>query len=462
MTQQVTRISQADLETLRKKSTGPVIAPDDPEYEEARAIFNGMIDRRPGVIVQCAHVLDVVGAMHFARRQGLEVAVRGGGHSVAGHALTQGGLVIDLRRMNTVLIDPEARTAIVAGGATMSDLDQATGRYGLATTGSRVSTTGIGGFTLGGGSGWLDRKFGLACDNLLSVELVTADGSIALCSEDEKPDLFWALHGGGGNFGVATSFMFQLHALPSVTAVLLVWHPKAGPQVLRAYRDFMMKAPDEVGGGLLYLTGPAEPFVPASLVGQLALAVLVVYAGRETEAREVAAPMLALRHEGEMIAEMPYAQLQCMLDGPPGLRNDCSAEYLDALPDEAIDLFCARVDDMVVPSASQHVLFPQGGAVERGPLHYPVPWRHAPWVVHPFGLWQDPADDERAKQWAHGVRADLKPWSSGTVYLNFIGDEGEERLIAGFGRENHARLAKIKTQYDPENLFHRNHNIKPG
>ncbi|MES2880389.1 MAG: FAD-binding oxidoreductase [Pseudomonadota bacterium] len=462
MNETTTRISQADLESQRKKFTGPLLVPGDPDYDEARKIFNGMIDRRPGAIVQCAHVLDVVGAVHFARRQGLEVAVRGGGHSVAGNALTDGGLVIDLRRMNTVLVDPEARTAIVAGGATMSDLDQATGRHGLATTGGRVSTTGVGGFTLGGGGGWLDRKFGLACDNLLSVELVTADGNIILCSEDEKPELFWALHGGGGNFGVATSFMFQLHALPVVTAALLLWPPQEGPHVMRAYRDFMTTAPDEVGGGLLYLTAPAEPFVPASLVGQLALAVLVVYTGREAEAREVAAPMLALGHEGEMVAEMPYAQLQSMLDDPPGLRNYWSAEYLDALPDEAIDRFCARADDMVVPSASQHVLFPQGGAVERGPVHYPVPWRHAPWVIHPFGLWQNPADDERAKQWAHDVRADLQPWSSGTVYLNFIGDEGEERLKAGFGRENYARLAKIKTQYDPENFFHRNHNIKPG
>ena len=266
-------------------------------------------------------------------------------------SLTDGGLVIDLRRMNAVSVDPEARTAIVAGGATMSHLDRATGPHGLATTGGRVSTTGVGGFTLGGGGGWLDRKFGLACDNLLSVELVTADGSIVRASDDENPELFWALHGGGGNFGVATSFTFRLHELPSVTAALLLWRPEAGPDVLRTYRDFMGSAPDEVGGGVLYLTGPAEEFVPEHLVGELALAVLVVYAGPEAEARKVAAAMLALGHEGELIAEMPYAELQCMLDDPPGYRNYWSAEYLDALPDEAIDLFCARANDMIVPSA---------------------------------------------------------------------------------------------------------------
>lgn len=456
------QIDQAAIAGLRKGFAGQIIVPGDPEYGEARTIFNAMIDRRPGVIAQCANVNDVVRAVDFGRKLGLEIAVRGGGHSVAGKALTDGGLVIDLRRMKAVSVDYTARTATVGGGATMSHLDRATEPHGLATTGGRVSTTGVGGFTLGGGSGWFDRKFGLACDNLLSVELVTADGKIVRASDDENPELFWALHGGGGNFGVATSFTFRLHALPSVTVALLLWRPEAGPDVLRAYRDFIESAPDEVGGGLLYLTGPAEEFVPEHLVGKLALVVLVVYAGPEAEARKVAAPMLALGHEGALIAEMPYADLQCMLDDPPGYRNYWSAEYLDALPDEAVDLFCARADDMIVPSASQHVLFPQGGAVRRGRADYPVPWRHAPWVVHPFGLWQDPADDERGRRWAHDIRAALKPWSSGAVYLNFIGDEGDDRVVAGFGRENYVRLVKVKAQYDPENVFHLNHNIKPA
>jgi len=454
--------NQAALDELRRNFTGAIIVPDDPTYDEARTIFNAMIDRRPGIIAQCANVHDVVRSVHCARNHGLEIAVRGGGHGVAGRSLTEGGLVIDLRQMHAVEVAPEARTATVGGGATMSHLDRGTAPYGLMTTGGRVSTTGVGGFVLGGGGGWLDRKFGLACDNLLSVELVTADGSVIRASEDEHPELFWALHGGGGNFGVATAFTLRLHTLSSVTAALLLWHPEAGPDVLRAYRDFMASAPDEVGGGVLFLTGPSEAFVPANLVGRLACAVLVVYAGPEAEARRVAAPMLALGHEGELIAEMPYAELQCMLDDPPGYRNYWSAEYLDTFPDEAVDLFCARAKDMIVPSASQHVLFPQGGAVGRKPANYPLPWRHAPWIVHPFGLWQDPADDERARRWARDIRADLKPWSSGAVYLNFIGDEGEDRVVAGFGRENYARLAKVKAQYDPENVFRLNHNIKPA
>jgi len=456
------QISQSALADLRRGFAGQLVMPGDPSFDEARTIFNAMVDRRPGIIAQCTSVEDVVSAVHFGRNLGLEIAVRGGGHGVAGRALTEGGLVIDLRHMHAVTVDPGARTATVAGGATMSHLDRATQPFDLATTGGRVSTTGVGGFTLGGGGGWLDRKFGLACDNLLSVELVTADGRVLRASFDEKPELFWALHGGGGNFGVATSFTFRLHELPSVTAVLLLWPPEAGPDVMRAYRDFMESAPDEIGGGLIYLTGPAEPFVPTRLVGKLALAVLVVYAGPEARARKLAAPMLALGHAGEMIAEMPYADFQCMLDDPPGYRNYWSAEYLDSLPDQAVDRFCARAGDMIVPSASQHVLFPQGGAVDRPPADYPVPWRHAPWVAHPFGLWEDPADDARGRQWAHDIRADLKPWSSGAVYLNFIGDEGEDRVVAGFGRDNYARLARIKREYDPENLFRLNHNIKPA
>lgn len=454
--------NQSALDELRRDFIGEIILPDDPAYDEVRRIFNAMIDRRPGIIAQCATVDDVVRAVRFARNLDLEIAVRGGGHGVAGKALTNDGLAIDLRRMNAVSVDLEARTATVAGGATMSHLDRATEPHGLATTGGRVSTTGVGGYTLGGGDGWLARKMGLACDNLLAVELVTAAGDVVHVSEDKNPDLFWALHGGGGNFGVATSFTFRLHELPLVTAALLLWRPEAAPEVLRAYREFMASAPDEVGGGALYVTGPTEDFVPSHLVGRLAFIILLVYAGSEADAREIAAPLLALGHEGEFIAQMPYAELQCMLDDPPGYRNYWSAEYLDAFPDNAVDRFCVRVNDMIVPSPSQQVLIPQGGAIARGSSDYPISWRQAPWCVHPFGLWEDPADDERGRQWVHNIRADLKPWASGAVYLNFIGDEGSARVVAGFGRENYQKLTKVKKQYDPENIFHLNHNIKPA
>lgn len=449
------------LAAFRREFAGDALVPGDPDYDEARTIFNAMIDRRPAVIARCAGTQDVVRAVGFARQEGLEVAVRGGGHGVAGKALSQGGLVIDLRRLNAVSVDPKARTATVGGGAVMKDLDRATEPFGLATTGGRVSTTGLGGYVLGGGDGWLARKMGLACDNLLAAELVTADGAVVRASQEENPELFWALHGGGGNFGVATSLTLRLHELPSVTVLFLLWSPEAGPELLRAYRGFVDGAPDEVGGGVFYVTGPPEEFVPPHLVGRLAFTLLVAYAGGEEEAREVAAPLLSLGHEGEVIAEMPYAELQCLFDDPPGYRNYWSAEYLRGFPDEAVDRFCALADGMIVPSPSQHVIFPQGGAIARGPSHWPVPWRDAPWCVHPFGLWDRPDQDEAGIAWARRVRSELAPWATGDVYLNFIGEEGRDRVVAGFGPENYARLARVKAEYDPENVFRLNHNILP-
>jgi len=455
-------VTDLDCGKLRNGFAGKLILPGEPAYDEARTIFNAMIDRRPGVIAQCETVEDVARAIRFGRERGLEIAVRGGGHGVAGKALTEGGIVIDLRRMNTVTVDADARTATVGGGATMTNLDRATEPHGLVTTGGRVSTTGVAGLTLGGGNGWLDRKFGLACDNLLSVELVTADGRTVRASEAEHPEVFWALHGGGGNFGVATSFTFRLYPLPSVTAALLMWPSDSGPEVVRAYRDFMETAPDEVCGALIFITGPPEEFVPRHLVGEPAILVLVVYTGDEAAARQAMQPLLELGHEGEMIAEMPYAELQCMLDDPPGYRNYWSATYLDSFPDEAVDVHCARAAEMIVPSPSQHALAPQGGAVARGRADYPIPWRLSPWYVLTFGMWDDPADDERGKRWAGDVRAGLRPWASDAIYLNFIGDEGQDRVVAGFGPENYKRLAAVKAEFDPDNLFRLNHNIKPA
>ncbi|GAA2456729.1 FAD-binding oxidoreductase [Actinomadura vinacea] len=455
----MTQIRDEAATRLRPRLSGRTLLPDDPGYEEARTLFNSMIDRRPAVIAQCADPTDVARAIEFGRGHDLEIAVRGGGHGVAGKALTEGGLVIDLSRMTTVTVDADARTARVAGGAIMSDLDRATERYGLATTGGRVSTTGVGGFALGGGSGWLERRYGLACDNLLEVELVTAAGETVRANEDDNPDLFWALHGGGGNFGVATSLTFRLHPLSQVTVALLLWPPDR--DVVTAYRDFMESAPDTVGGAAIYLTAPPEPFVPDDLVGRLTLVILIVHAGTGPDADDAIGPMTGLGHTGGLIAEMPYADLQCMLDDPPGFRNYWSAEYVASLPDDAVDRFRARAPDMVVPSASQHILFPLGGAVADTPADYPIPWRTARWAVHPLGLWERPEDDERAIAWARGTLRDMRPWSTGAVYLNFIGNEGRDRVIAGLGTDNYDRLRQVKAQYDPDNIFHLNHNIEP-
>ncbi|UUU34956.1 FAD-binding oxidoreductase [Streptomyces sp. CA-210063] len=454
--------AHAALASLREDLAGDVYAPADPGYDEARSVFNSMIDRRPAVIAQCVDGADVVRSVRFARDLDLRIAVRGGGHSVAGMALNDNGLVIDLRRMHAVTVHPGSMSVRVEGGATMSHLDRATEPHRLATTGGRASTTGVGGFVLGGGSGWLDRVFGLAVDNLLGVELVTADGQAVRASSEENPDLFWALHGGGGNFGVATALTLRLHELPAFSIALLLYLPERGPEVVRVYRDVIETGPPEASGGIIYLTAPPDEFVPGHLVGRLACGVLLTYAGTEDDMRKTAQPLLALPHEAEVVGAMPYADVQCMIDDPPGMRNYWSAEYLTGLPDELVDVFATRAWTMPVPTGTQHVLFPLGGAIADGPAHYPVPYRNAPWVVHPFGVWKDPADDERCVQWVRDVRADVRPWSTGAVYLNFVGDEGADRVVAGLGADHYRRLTAVKTAYDPDNIFRFNHNIPPA
>ncbi|MDK9500722.1 FAD-binding oxidoreductase [Streptomyces katrae] len=451
----------AALAALREDLAGDVFAPDDPGYDEARTLFNAMIDRRPAVIAQCEGASDVVTAVRFARELDLPIAVRGGGHSVAGMSLNDGGLVVDLRRMHAVTVHPAARAAHIGGGAVMSHLDRACEPYGLATTGGRASTTGVGGFVLGGGTGWLDRKFGLAVDNLLGVDLVTADGELLHVTAEDHPDLFWGLHGGGGNFGVATSLTLRLHELPQMSIAFLLYLPERGPEVVRTFRDVIESGPPEAGGGAIYMTAPPEEFVPPHLVGLLVAGVLLTYAGPEEGLRKLAEPLLAIPHEVEMVTPIPYADLQCMIDDPPGLRNYWSAEYLTGAPDAFVDAFCARADSMPVPTGTQHVLFPQGGAIASGPADYPVPYRDAPWAVHPFGMWEDPADDDRVREWVREVRADARPWSTGAVYLNFTGDEGADRVVAGMGAENMRRLGELKRRHDPDNVFRFNHNIKP-
>lgn len=450
------------IDDLRSGFTGAVLTEQDEDYEASRAIFNAAIDVRPRVIACAASREDVRAALAYARTEGLDVAVRGGGHSVAGASVVDGGIVIDLRGLNDVAIDPVARMATVGGGTVWGELDKAAQEHGLGTTGGRVSTTGVAGLTLGGGSGWVERKFGLACDNLLAVDLILADGREITASETDNPELFWALHGGGGNFGIAVSLTFRLHAIEAFSIALLLWPGEQGRQVAGVYRDFMAGSPDEIGGGLLYLTGPPEEFVPAELQGSLCCGVLVTDVGDEADLRSRIGPLLALEPAGQVITEIPYAELQCMLDDPPGYRNYWSAEYLNELPDEALDRFCDAAQEMVVPSPSQHALLPWGGAVARNAGSDAMANRDVAWVVHPLGLWEDPADDQQARAWARRLADDLRPWTTGALYLNFIGDEGADRVIAGYGEENYRRLGRVKAAFDPDNVFHRWHNVLPA
>ncbi|TWV48127.1 FAD-binding oxidoreductase [Streptomyces misionensis] len=449
------------LAALREDLAGDVLAPDDPGYDGARAVFDGTADRRPAVIARCAHPADVVRAVRFARDLDLPVAVRGGGHGVGGRALGDNALVVDLRRMRQVMVDPAAEAVRVGGGATTGDLDRATQPYGLATTGARDSGTGVGGCVLGGGSGWLERAFGPAVDNLIGVELVTAGAERLPASADGDPELFWALHGGGGNFGIATALTLELHELPRFSRALTLCPARSGPRVVRAFREILGTGPDALGGAVLYLTGPPPRLVPPRLAGRRLCAALLTYAGGEEELRALAAPLRALPHEAHLVGEVPYADAQRLLDTPPGLRGHCSAECLGALPDAAVDAFCALGDEMPGPAGTRLALFPQGGAVAAGEHAYPVAYRDAPWLVHPFAVWTDPADDGRCTGWVRRVRAAVRPWSTGDVPLNLVGDEGPERVRAGLGAGNTLRLEKVKRRYDPDNVFRFNHNIRP-
>jgi len=450
-----------NLDALRPGFGGRILTSGDAGYDDARVLFNSMLTARPQVIAQCATAQDVPIALDYARVNNLSVAVRSGGHSVAGASTADGGLVIDLRGLNDVTVDAGKRTARVGGGALWGDVDRATQPYGLATTGGRVSTTGVAGLTLGGGSGWLERRFGLACDNVLSADVVSADGRRITASAQENPELFWALHGGGGNFGVVTSLTFQLHPLPDFSIALLLWPADQGRALAGTYRSLMNNAPEEYGGGFMYVTGPPEEFVPAHLQGARCSGAIVTYCGPEAELRDFIAPLLMMAPEAQVVTAIPYVQFQSMLDVPSGFRNYWSAEHLKDLPDEVLDRFCERSADMLVPTPSQQLLLPLGGAVGRGAA-WPGFNRDDAWIVHPLGLWPDPADDERVRAWARNLQADVRPWSTGDVYLNFIGDEGEERVVAGFGLANYRRLSRLKAELDPDNVFDRWHNVRPA
>jgi FAD/FMN-containing dehydrogenase len=449
---------------LRSGFRGRVITRGDEGYDESRTLFNAMIDKRPAVIAQCATVEDVVAAVRVGRESGLPTAVRSGGHSVAGMSTVDGGLVIDLRNMKDTEVDAAARTARCGPGVTWGEFDRATQEHGLATTGGRVSTTGVAGLTLGGGSGWLERKHGLACDNLTAVELVTAAGEQVRASATENPDLFWALHGGGGNFGVATAFEFALYPVgPTVLAGLMLWPGERGREVTHAIRETMADAPDELSLMVLYMTGPPEDFVPGELQGRLCCTAGFFWAGESPEDGEPYARRLrALEPSVDLVAPMPYTEFQCMIDDPPGLRNYWTADYLRELSDEAIEVFASHSDRLPVPSVCQSIIFSWGGQVARvTPEASPMAQRDARWVHHPYALWESAERDAEHMAWARAISADLKRFAAGGIYLNFIGDEGHERIRAAYG-ENYERLARIKARYDPDNFFRLNHNIVPS
>jgi FAD/FMN-containing dehydrogenase len=459
-------IDEPTIEQLRSTLAGEVITPEDSAYEEARLVWNGMVDCRPALIVRCASAADVAAAVAFGREHDLGVAVRGGSHSTPGYSTCDGGIVIDLRPMNRIQVDPAGGTARVQGGAVWAELDAATQEHGLAVTGGRVSDTGVGGLALGSGSGWLERMYGVSCASLLGAEVVTADGRVVNANADENADLLWGLRGGGGNFGVVTEFEFELHPVgPIITAGLLLYPRAQARDVIHFYRDYIAKAPDRVGGGVALLTAPPEEFVPEALRGQPAIGVVFCYVGSVEEGAEAAR---SLREFGspavDIIQPMPYTAVQMMLDAgsPRGVREYFKIDWLSDLPDEAIDIVVERAEALPAPFG-QLILGPMGGAVaqmDSGAMALEVP--DAPWVYFCLAMWMDPSEDERNIAWARDFAEAMRPFGVGTALPNFIEpDEGVARLRASYGEEKYARLVELKRRWDPDNLFRLNQNIAP-
>jgi FAD/FMN-containing dehydrogenase len=390
----------------------------------------------------------------FARHQRLPLAVRAGGHSVAGLSLCDDGVVLDVRGLADIDVDADRCVARVGGGAIWTDVDRRTQAHGLATTGGRVSTTGVAGLTLGGGSGWLERKHGLACDNLLAAEVVTWDGQIVRASEHENPDLLWALRGGGGSFGVVTSLELQLHPLgPEVFAGLALFSAERAGGVVRAFREVMNEAPDELSLACAFITAPEDDAdVPDHLRGRPAVAIVGMWAGDVADGEAALARIRALGPDADFFGATDYADFQCSVDDPPGYRNYWTAENIVDLTDEAIDVLVRRAAELPA-GPSQLFIVAWGGAVRRfDPAHSPLAGRDARFIVHPLLLWEDPAEDQRLSALARAFRMDVHQWSVGATYPNFLGEEGGSRMSAAFG-SSADRLSAVKKQWDPHGVF---------
>ena len=443
---------------------GQQLTPRDGGYDEARTVYNAMIDRRPALIARCEGPEDVARAIAYARRRGLPLAVKGGGHSVSGACLNDGGVVIDVGPMREITVDPRLRTARAGAGLRWGEFDVATQEHGLATTGGRVSTTGVAGLTLGGGSGWLERSYGLACDNLIAVELVTADGELVRASAVENPDLFWALHGGGGNFGVATAFEFRLHPVgPEVYGGLAVYDPADARELTRAIRDFHDGGPTRAGMAFGHAPAREEyDFLPAEWRDRLTFLLVGMWNGPAPEGELMLRPLIeAAEPIADLFGTYPYTEFQRMIDDPPGFRNWWTAEYVNELTDEAVEALCAY-GERIPAGYSQSFVIPWGGAVAAGgDGATPLANRDAAYVVHPFCLWKEPARDGEHVAWGRRVRQAMGRWSTGATYLNFIGNEGEDRVRAAFGA-SYERLVEVKTAWDPGNVFRGNQNIRPA
>jgi FAD/FMN-containing dehydrogenase len=457
-------LDTAHVDAFAEQLHGGVTRPTDPDYDEVRALYNAMIDKRPALVARCADVDDVVASVNFGREQGLEIAIRCGGHNGPGLGSVDNGLVIDLSGLKTITVDPDAKTAAVGGGCLFGDIDAATHEHGLATPGGIISTTGAGGLILGGGIGHLSRKCGLSIDNILGAQVVLADGSVVTANENENDDLYWALRGGGGNFGVVTQLTMRLHPVSMVVAGPMFWELERSADLLRWYREFILDAPEDLNGFFAFMSVPPAPLFPEELHLRKVAAIAWCWAGPEEGAADALAEARA--QEGLLldgVQAMPLPALQSAFDGiyPAGDQWYWRADFVESIPDEAIEKHVEWAEKMPTWKSTMH-LYPIDGAAQR-PSSTDTPWayRNANWGSVMAGVDSDAANVEAIGAWSRGYHEALHPYSAGGAYVNMMMEEGQDRVEASYG-ENYERLAKIKAKYDPANLFHVNQNIRPA
>jgi FAD/FMN-containing dehydrogenase len=456
-------MAKRTIEQLREHVRGEVITPHDEGYEKARRVYNAMIDRRPRVVVRCANAGDVMAAVEFARESQLDLAMRGGGHSVPGFGTCNDGVVVDFSRMRGVRVDPKTRTARAEGGATWGDFNHATHAFGLATTGGIISTTGIAGLTLGGGIGYLTRGFGLSCDNLISADVVTADGRFLIANDRENEDLFWAIRGGGGNFSVVTSFEFRLHPVKDIYGGPMFYELKDAGTVLRFFREFIADAPEELGAFPAFQIAPPLPFIPEKRHGDTFFVIVACWAGpldkgeRALKPFHNVAPVVA-----EFVGPMPYPALNSAFDAlvPPGLQHYWKANFVTELTDPAIEAHLKHGPKVPVVNSTVHI-YPVNGACHRvAPDATAFAYRDTNFATVIAGMWPDPAQNEANIKWVREYYQATAPHSEEGGYINFMAGDDQDRVKANY-KGNYDRLVKIKRRYDPSNLFHLNQNIKP-
>jgi FAD binding domain/Berberine and berberine like len=457
-------MNQEAVTQFKSQLRGELIEPTDARYDDVRKVYNAMISRKPRLIALCADVADVIAAIQFARKNNLLVSVRGGGHNAGGLGVCDDGLVIDLSGIKYVHVDPAARTVRVGGGSTWGDVDHATHAFGLAVPSGIISTTGVGGLTLGGGMGHLTRQFGLTIDNLLAADVVLADGRFLTASADENSDLFWAIRGGGGNFGVVTSFLFQAHPVSTVCAGPMLWEFDQAAEIMKWYREFIAQAPQEINGFFAFLTVPPGPPFPEHLHFKKMCAIVWCYNGGLQQANRILGPLRSFRPPAfEFFAPMPFPALQGMFDGlyPTGLQWYWKSDFVNELGDEAIALHLKHGSQLPTLHSTMHLYPVNGAAHKAGKNDTPWSYRNAVWSEVIVGVDPDPANKDRITSWAKEYWEALHPYSAGGAYVNFMMEgEGEDRILATY-QGNFDRLVQSKEKYDPDNFFRVNQNIRP-